>query len=120
MNNYIAPGITRPWVNGSGSDVVSGEVVVVGSQLAIAAVDIASTETGEVQYTGRFSVPKVSAGVIADGEMVMYDASAAAFDDSAATPATGDVTNAATAVGAWAATTTTMEIQLADRLGTVA
>jgi predicted RecA/RadA family phage recombinase len=120
MNNYIAPGVTRPWTNGTGSNVSSGDVVVVGQQIAIACVDIADTETGEVQYTGRFSVAKVSAAVIADGEMVMWDSSASAFDDNAATPASGDVTNAASAVGAWAATTTTMEIQLADRIGTVA
>jgi len=120
MNNFIQPGVTRDWVNGSGSAVVSGEVVVVGQQLAVACVDIASTATGSVQFTGVFQVPKVSAAVILDGEMVMYDASAAAFDDNAASPATGDVTNAATAVGAWAATTVTMNIMLADRLGTVA
>ena len=120
MNNYINPGETRPWINGSGSAVVSGEVVVVGSQLAVANGDIASTATGEVTFVGRFTVPKVSAAVIADGSMVMYDASAAAFDDSAATPATGDVTNAAIAVVAWGNGATSMEISLRDRLGTVA
>jgi predicted RecA/RadA family phage recombinase len=42
-----------------------------------------------------FEVPKVSAAVIAQGESLTWDASASAFDDNAATPATGDVTGAA-------------------------
>jgi predicted RecA/RadA family phage recombinase len=120
MNNYKQPGELRDWINGSGAAVVSGEVVVVGEQLGIATVDIASTETGTVSFVGVFEVPKVSAGVIADGERVMYDASAAAFDDNAASPATGDVTAAAVAVGPAIATAVTMLIQLNNRIGTVA
>lgn len=119
MNNYIAPGVTRPWLNNSGGAVASGDVVVDGQTLGIAAVDIANGETGEVQYSGRFSVPKVSAAVIAGGDPVIWDVSASEFDDKLATPAAGDVSNGAKAVGAWGAATTTMEIQLADHIGTV-
>jgi len=119
MNNYIKPGNTRTWVNTTGAAVVSGEVVVVGQQLAIASVDIANTASGEVSFTGVFQVPKVSAAVIAHGEMVMFDSSANAFDDNAATPATGDVSNAAIAAQAAGAGVLEMQVQFANLLGAV-
>lgn len=90
-NNYTHPGDVIPWVNGSGEDKVSGQVVVVGNLLGVCLVDIANGATGSVGF-GVFSVPKVSGAVIAQGESLTWDASAAAFDDNAATPATGDVT----------------------------
>jgi len=89
--NYVQPGEVIDWTNG-GSAVVSGQVVAIGKILGVALVDIAGGATGSVQITGVFTVPKVSAAVIAAGENLTWDASAAAFDDNAATPATGDVT----------------------------
>ena len=91
-SNFKQPGDVIPWVNGSGVAKVSGQVVVVGKVLGVCLVDIANGATGSVALDGVFSVPKVSAAVIAQGENLTWDASAAAFDDNAATPATGDVT----------------------------
>jgi len=119
MNNYVKPGATRTWTNGTGSAVSSGDVVVVGQQLAIASVDIANGASGEVTFEGEFEVPKVSAAVIAHGEAVVWDVSAAGFDDNAATPATGDVSNAAIAAEAVGAGVTSFRVQLANRLGAV-
>ena len=77
----------------SGTAISSGSVVVVGATLGVALVDIAATTgTGAVSIDGVFNVPKVSAAVIAQGERLSWDASASAFDDDAATAATGDVT----------------------------
>lgn len=124
MNNYIQPGANRTWVNATGSDVVAGQVVKVGQMLAIAAVDIANGASGTVAFEGVFRVPKVSAAVIAHGEMVLWDVSAnsgaGGFDDNQATPATGDVSNAAVAAEAAGDGATTVLIQLANRIGTVA
>lgn len=92
--NYIQPGEVIDWVNGTGSAVVSGQVVRVGKVLGVALVAIAIGATGAVQLTGVFEVPKVSGAVIAQGENLVWDASAAAFDDNAATPASGDVSGA--------------------------
>lgn len=92
--NYIQPGEVIEWTNGTGSAVTADSVVRVGNILGVALVDIASTATGSVQITGVFEVPKVSGAVIAQGESLTWDASAGAFDDNAATPATGDVTGA--------------------------
>jgi predicted RecA/RadA family phage recombinase len=91
--NQVARGDVIDWTNG-GSAVVSGQVVAIGNILGVAQVDIAGGATGAVAIRGVFTVPKVSAAVIAQGEKLTWDVSAAAFDDSAATPATGDVTGA--------------------------
>lgn len=79
------------WVNGTGGAVAVNTVVVVGNMLGIALVNIGIGETGSVSINGVFNVPKVSAAVIAQGESLVWDVSAGAFDDNAATPATGDI-----------------------------
>lgn len=78
--------------------VTAGQVVKVGNLLGVAANDAAIGETFELQF-GVYTAPKVSGAVIAIGESLTWDVSAASgageFDDNAATPATGDVTGAA-------------------------
>ncbi len=91
MDNFVAQGNVIDWVNDSGADKVAGQVVRIGQVLGVCAANIASGATGSVALRGVFTVPKVSAAVIADGESLTWDASAGAFDDNAATPATGDV-----------------------------
>ena len=97
--NYESDGDTIQWTNGTGAAVASGQLVKVGpSMLGVALVALADGATGSVAVEGVFSgVPKVSAAVFAQGEKLIWDVSAGAFDDSAATPATGDVTGGATA-----------------------
>lgn len=90
-NNFQQPGDVIDYTN-AGSAIAAGAVVVIGKILGVALVDIATNATGSVQLTGVFNVPKVSAAVIAKGENLTWDVSAGAFDDNAATPATGDVT----------------------------
>lgn len=90
-SNFIQPGEVIDWTNGTGSAKSAGDVVAVGQMLGVALVDIANAATGSVQIRGVFEVPKVSAAVIAAGESLVWDASAAAFDDNAATPASGDI-----------------------------
>ncbi len=79
----------------AGADVAAGKVVRVGALLGVTAAAVANGATGEACIVGVFNVPKVSGAVIAQGERLVWDASAAAFDDSAATPATGDVSGEA-------------------------
>lgn len=80
------------------SDVASGDVVVAGHTLGIAVTGIANGGTGLVQIEGVFELPKVSGAVFAVGENLLFDVSAGAFDDSSATPGTGDLAGAAIAV----------------------
>lgn len=118
--NVINSGDNWTWTNGTGSDVSSGDIVVIGTVLAVALVDIADGATGTVQTNCNVSAAKVSGAVIADGEDLTWDASASAFDDNAAIAATGDVTGPpARAVGAWGSGTTTMEVKLTGVPGTV-
>lgn len=116
--NYESDGNVIQWTNGTGADVASGQVVKVGpNMLGVALVAIASAASGSVAVEGVFSgVPKVSAAVFAQGEKLLFDVSAnsskGAFDDSAATPATGDVMGGAIAWVAGANTETTCTIKL--------
>jgi predicted RecA/RadA family phage recombinase len=94
---------------------------VVGQQIGIALVDIAATSgTGEVAVAGVYNVPKVSAAVIAQGESVIWDASAGEFDDNAATPATGDVSGCCVAAEAAGNGVTTIAVKLNVGIGTAA
>jgi predicted RecA/RadA family phage recombinase len=78
----------------AGANLTSGQVVRVGNTLCVALMDIANGATGQAARRGVFVVPKVSGAVIAQGESLVWDASAAAFDDNLASPATGDVSGA--------------------------
>lgn len=95
--NYIAEGKVVNFT--AGANITAGSVVKMNKLLGVALTDIANGATGPVQIDGVFRCPKVSAAVIAVGESLTWDVSAAAgageFDDQLATPATGDVTGAA-------------------------
>lgn len=120
MNNYIQPGDTITWTNGTGAAVKSGDVVVVGTRvLGIAAVDIANAGTGAVQLTGVFTVPKVAAAVFNAGDVLTWDSSAGAFDDAAATPASGDIVGSVIAAKAGANTEATCEVKFLGVPGTL-
>ena len=119
MINYVQPGSRLTWTNG-GFAVTSGAVVVVGNLIGIATGDIGAGATGELAMDGVFTVPKVSGAVIAVGEKVMWDASAGAFDDSAASPATGDVTVCCVAWAAAGNGDTTLPVKINVGVGTVA
>jgi predicted RecA/RadA family phage recombinase len=112
---FVQVGQTINYSN-AGDAISAGDVVVMGTTLGIALVDIAATTgTGAVAIEGVFSgVPKVSAAVFAQGEKLLLDVSATpdAFDDSSATPATGDILGAAIAWVAGANLETTCTIKL--------
>lgn len=98
----VQDGKLKSWTNGTGSNVVAGQLIKQANVLVIAKDAIASGAVGQVYVEGVFSgVPKVSAAVFVFGEKLVWDISAntnaGAFDDSAASPATGDVTGAAIA-----------------------
>lgn len=111
--NYQQAGEVITWTNSTGSAVAANAIVVIGHMVGIALEAIANGASGSVGVEGvYFGVPKVSAAVFTQGEKLILDVSAGAFDDSAATPAPGDITGAAVA---WAAGTngqTTCTIKL--------
>lgn len=118
--NYVYEGKTVEYTNSSGSDISSGSPVVIGNLIGIALVDIPDTEAGTIAMEGVFTAPKVSGAVIAQGEPVIWDASASGFDDSLATPATGDVSGCCTAWEAAGNGVTEIAVKLNVGVGTVA
>jgi predicted RecA/RadA family phage recombinase len=116
--NYVTDGKVIQWTNGTGAAVASGQAVKVGpGLLGVALQAIAIDAVGSVALEGVFSgVTKVSAAVFAVGEKLLFDVSAdsgrGAFDDSAATGASGDVMGGAIAWVAGANTETTCTIKL--------
>jgi predicted RecA/RadA family phage recombinase len=112
MKNSIQKGDYLEWSNGTGSDVASGDVVPLQHCVGVAVTDIPDGESGTLQIEGVVEVPKVSAAVFAQGEKLIWDADAGAFDDSSASPATGDLTGAAIAAEAGANGETTCKVKL--------
>ena len=121
--NFVQEGGVLNWTNGTGSDVSSGDVVVLGetgdATIGVALVNIANGASGAVALEGVFTVPKVSAAVFKQGESLVYDVSASAFDDNQATPATGDVSGGVVAAADGAATETTCQVRLTGRAGSL-
>lgn len=107
------PADVMPWTNGTGSKVTSGSVVKAKHTIGIALVDIADGAVGSVAIGGVVSgVAKVTGGAWLQGEKLYYDVSASKFDNSAATPATGDIGGAAIAWIAAASADATGSIKL--------
>lgn len=117
--NYVQPGDVIQYT--AGADISSGEVVKMGNTLGVALQDIANGATGSVAIRGVFTVPKVTAAVIAQGDSLTWDSSVGKFDDNAATPATGDVTGAAAvAFEVGTSSMTTLKVMFTGVPGTVA
>jgi predicted RecA/RadA family phage recombinase len=117
--NLVQENGLREWTNGTGAAVASGQLVKAGNMLGVALVSIADGVSGTVDFTpGRVysGIAKVSGAVFVVGEKLIWDVSAnsgaGAFDDSAATPATGDVTGGAVAIVAGANGETTCTVML--------
>ncbi len=108
----------------AGGAIAAGELVLMSHTVGIALkAAAASGDVIPVAIEGVFEgVPKVSAAVFVVGEKLVLDVSATpdAFDDSAMSPATGDVTGAAIAVKAGANLETTCTIKLTPGNATIA
>ncbi|BBM03936.1 DUF2190 family protein [Microbulbifer sp. GL-2] len=90
--NFVQDGRMLDYTNSTSSVITSGQVLAVGAVLGVAMDDIAVGASGVIAIEGVFTVPKVSGAEISQGETLTWDISAAAFDDSSATAATGDIT----------------------------
>lgn len=71
MKNFVQEGktitVTAP------AAVTSGQLVVVGSIVGVAAFDAASGAEVEVTVEGVFELPKVATDVIAQGDKLYWD-----------------------------------------------
>jgi predicted RecA/RadA family phage recombinase len=122
MKNFVQKGDRITYTNNTEAAIASGAVVVVGALVCIACVDIAIGATGALATEGVYEVPKrahASTAAIGQGEKVIYDISAAEFDNAAATPAAGDITGNCTAWAAAASTATTFHVKLSGTPGVI-
>jgi predicted RecA/RadA family phage recombinase len=112
MKNNVCKGERITWTNGTGSAVVSGQLVRVGVLLAIASTNIANGATGELEIGEVYTVPKKASDNITQGQALAYDQSAGNVTNTLGTAASGDLTGVAVAYEAAAASTTTVKVWL--------
>ena len=118
MKTQVQQGDVLQYTN-AGSAISSGDAVIIGNCVGVAAVDIATSATGSVAVAGTYTLVKVTGAVIAQGETVTYDISASNVDDNAATAATGDIEHFGVAVTAAGAGVLTVDVRLNPGAGRV-
>jgi len=111
-------GKTIEWTNGTGSDVSSGDPVVVGNTVCVAAVDIADGSSGILAADGVFELPKTAGSAITQGDAALFDISAGEFLPSSGTAAAGDISGACLCWEAAASADTTVVVKIGG-IGTV-
>lgn len=73
--NLIQQGDVIPYVNGTGSDIASGDFVpLTAFGGGVALVDIADDDTGSVALTGVWTLAKKTTEVFAQGCVLYWDA----------------------------------------------
>lgn len=97
--------------------VAAGQVVAIGAILAVANQPAAQGDPYNAVRVGVFDAPKATGTAFAQGEAVMWDASAGKFAVGVA--AEGDITGAAVAFDAAPAEATTFKVLLPGVIGTV-
>lgn len=70
---HVQEGKVMTWTNGTGSAVVAGEVVVVGTLVGVALGDIAAAAEGELAIAEVWTLPKEAPLVISQGDLVYWD-----------------------------------------------
>ncbi|WP_444941359.1 DUF2190 family protein [Microbulbifer sp. ZKSA004] len=102
--NLVRDGRMLDYISSISADITSGQVVPVGTVLGVAMDDIAVGESGVVGVDGVFTVPRVSAAEINQGETLTWVVASKLFDNNAAAGGiTGATAFAAEAAGAGAA-----------------
>ncbi|MFO1150997.1 MAG: DUF2190 family protein [Alsobacter sp.] len=74
MKNYVQPADVVTWV--TTRDVTSGELIVVGNLVGVAALTTKSGEENELKRKGAFKLPKVSTEAWAFGDKIYWDGTA--------------------------------------------
>lgn len=94
-SNYLQAGNVYDHV--AAANIVNGTVVNMNGTLGVALQDIATGETGSVQVTGVFELPKEATAVITQGSPLLWQAATGEFNAANVATATGDVSGAVSA-----------------------
>lgn len=73
MKNYKEKGDVLDYTNATGTDIASGDVVIVGNLVGVAVTDIADTEAGAVNLTGAYELTKDAPLAIAQGDELFWN-----------------------------------------------
>lgn len=73
MKNKIQTGDALEFLNNSGDDIVSGQIVELASTIAVAAVDISDGKSGTIDVEGVFSLPKLTGEAHVVGDQLHFD-----------------------------------------------
>ncbi|MDR2212941.1 MAG: DUF2190 family protein [Pseudomonadales bacterium] len=73
MKNFVFDGKTLQYTNTGNAAILSGQAVLIGAILGVAAVDIGINETGTVHTEGVYDLPKADAAEISVGEALTFD-----------------------------------------------
>lgn len=106
MKNYLRPGGTIPTTAPTGG-VSSGDPFLIGDVVGVAAVDAEQGADLEAHIEGVFTLPKASADVIGQGDVLYWDDAAGNFTTTAT-----DNTKAGIAFRAAGNGATSMDVKL--------
>lgn len=73
MQNFVQPGEKITYTNATGSDIASGDVVIIGSLAGVAMGDIADEAEGEVLLEGVVELTKDAPLAIAQGDELFWN-----------------------------------------------
>lgn len=68
---FVQPGDVIDYT--AGSNIVAGQVVLIGARIGVALQDIANGKVGSVAMTGVFTINKLSTDVVAAGALLYWD-----------------------------------------------
>ena len=94
---YVMSGEVIDYV--AGSNITSGQVLVIGVRVGVALAAIASGSTGAVRVKGIFTLAKLSTDVVAAGDLLYWDAGNTRITTTASTHKTAGYATAASGNG---------------------
>lgn len=71
--NYIQEGDVLDYTAG-GTAIAAGAIALMGKRIGVVLADIAASATGAVSVTGVWTVAKLSTDVVAQGDLLYWDA----------------------------------------------
>jgi predicted RecA/RadA family phage recombinase len=97
--NYVSEGDVLDYTSGA-TAIASGSVVAMGKRIGIALSDIPPNSTGSVAVTGVWTVAKLPADDVAQGELLYWDAANVRLTETAGALAVAGYAAAAAGAGA--------------------
>lgn len=82
-NKYIMSGEVIDYV--ATADISSGQVLLIGNRIGVALTNIANGATGAVSVKGIFVIAKLSTDVVAQGDLLYWDAGNSRLTTTAST-----------------------------------